>query len=51
MPMRLTRTPLPGRRVAEVAFDEAAFDDERVGLAPLDVLVLEEPVVVGRGVC
>ena len=46
MPMRLTRAPLPGSRVAE-----AAFDDERVGLIPLDVLVLEEPEVVGRGVC
>jgi len=29
---------------------EAAFDDF-VGLAPLDVLVVEELVVVGRGVC
>ena len=41
MVMRLTRPPLPGRRTA--AFDEF------VGLALLDVLVAEEPVVVGLG--
>jgi hypothetical protein len=45
MAMRLRKTPLPGRRMAAAAFDE------RVGLAPLDVLVLEEPVVVGAAVC
>jgi hypothetical protein len=37
MQMKLTRAPLPRRWVSE-----AAFDDERVGLVPLDVLVLEE---------
>ena len=44
MAMRLTRTPLPGRRMGAAAFDEC------VGLAPLDVLVTEEPVVVGAAV-
>ena len=46
MPLTLTRAPLPGMWMAG-----AAFDDERVGLVPLDVQALEEPVVVGRGVC
>lgn len=43
MVMRPTRAPLPGRRMAEAAFDEL------VELEPLDVLVAEVPEVVVGG--
>ena len=48
MATRLTRAPLPGRRMAAAAFDDFVA---LAALAPLDVLVVEELVVVGRGVC
>jgi len=49
MATRLTRTPLPGRRMTEAAF--AALVGLLAEPAPLDVLITEElVVVVGRGV-